>query len=185
MTTRGELVSVVRRLERAANSHAIDEVMDVFTDDVELELVGLARLVGKEDLRRVFEYDEGVNGEIHLLNCTARDDVVECVFIERNDRLRVAGIGEMRYPSCVFAFTEAGKTGPKIRSWRAAPDPDAMRAFDRFWREVRRWIVDHHPADAARIFTSDGRFVRNASNGECAVRLAREYRSARSSGPST
>ncbi len=185
MTTRGELVSVVRGLERAANRHAIDEVMDVFTDDVEFELVGLARLVGKEDMRRVFEYDEGVNGEIHLLNLTARDDVVECLLVERNDRLRVAGVGEMRYPSCVFSFTDDGSAGAKIRSWRAAPDPEAMRAFDGFWREVRRWIVDRHPTDAARMFTSDGRFVRTRSNGARSVQLAREYRSARAGRPST
>ena len=183
MTTRNDLVGVVRDLERAANRHAVDEVLGMLADDVEFELEGLGSLVGKEEMRRVFEYDAGVHGELHLVNCTARGQVVECRLVERNDRLREAGLDEMHYPSCVFAFTTAESTTARIRSWRAVPDPDEMRSFERFWGRVRRWIAENHPADSARIFTSDGRFIRTRSNGERAVQLAREYRSTREDQP--
>lgn len=172
MSVQHDLLSLVEAFEDAANRHAIDEIMAMFSDDAELELVGLARLVGKKEIRPMFEYDAGVKGEIHLINCTASADTVSCQLVERNDRLRVAGLDKLLYPSCVLSFTNK-----LIRSWRAVPDPEPARAFDQFWGAVRLWIAENYPADYARIFTPEGRFIRNRDNGERAVQLAREYRS--------
>lgn len=146
----------------------------MLTDDVVFELVGVARLVGRQEVRSVSEYDAGVHGEIRFTNCTATGDEVTCQLVERNDRLREAGLDTMLYPSCVLSFTDQ-----RIRAWRAVPDPEAARTFERFWVEVRRWIADNCPAEYARIFSSDGRFIRNRHNGERVVQLAKEYRSAR------
>lgn len=172
MSVQHDLLSLVEAFEDAANRHAIDEIMAMFSDDAEFELVGLARLVGKKEIRAIFEYDAGVKGEIHLINCTARADTVTCQLVERNDRLRAAGLDKLLYPSCVLSFTNK-----LIRSWRAVPDPEPARAFDQFWGAVRLWIAENYPADYARIFTPEGRFIRNRDNGERAVQLAREYRS--------
>jgi limonene-1,2-epoxide hydrolase len=174
MSGRDDLLTLVSALEDAANRHAIDEVMAMLTDDVAFELEGMARLVGKQEVRSVFEYDAGIHGEIHLINCTAEGNGVSCQLVESNDRLREAGLDTLLYPSCLLSFTNQ-----RIRAWRAVPDPEAARTFERFWVEVRLWIADNCPADYARIFSSDGRFIRNRSNGERVVQLARQYRSAR------
>jgi limonene-1,2-epoxide hydrolase len=167
-----ELLSLVESLQDAARRHAIEEIMALFADDAEFELEGLTRLVGKEEIRTIFEYDAGVAGEIELINRVAKDDQVTCQILERNDRLRVAGLDGLYYPSCVLSFKNK-----LIRSWRAAPDPEATQAFDEFWRPVPQWIVEHYPVDYARLFTPEGRFIRSGSNGRRAVQLAREYRS--------
>jgi len=167
-----DLLTMVETFEDAANRHAIDEIMAMFSDDAEFELVGFTRLVGKKEIRAIFEYDAGVNGEIHLINCTTKKGTISCQLIERNDRLRAAGIKKLLYPSCVFSFANN-----LIRLWRAVPDPEPARALDQFWVAVRLWIAEHYPADYARIFTPEGRFIRNRDNGERAVQLAREYRS--------
>jgi len=177
MTIGDDLVRAVQRLEDAANRHAIDELVHMLDDDVELELVGLATVVGTEQMRKVFEYDAGVNGELHFTNRTARGDAVECRLVERNDRLREAGLDEMTYEPCVVTFSDVRSAHPTIRSWRAVPDQEAIRTFTRFWASVRRWIADNHQTDAARLFTFDGHFIRTRANGERSVQLAREYRS--------
>ena len=172
MSVQQDLLSLVEAFEDAANRHAIDEIMAMFFDDAEFELVGLARLVGKNEIRPIFEYDEGVKGEIHLINRTAGTDTVSCQLVESNDRLQAAGLDKLLYPSRVLSF--ANKL---IRSWRAVPDPEPARAFDKFWGAVRLWIAENYSADYARIFTPEGRFIRSRDNGERAVQLAREYRS--------
>jgi limonene-1,2-epoxide hydrolase len=172
MPVQHDLLGLVGAFEDAANRHVIDEILAMFTDDAEFELVGLARLFGKEEIRAIFEYDAGVKGEIQLVNCTAIADTVSCQLVGRNDRLRAAGLDKMLYPSCVLSFTNG-----LIRSWRAVPDPEPTAAFEQFWRAVRLWIEENYAADYSRMFTSDGRFIRNRDNGERAVQLAREYRS--------
>ena len=172
MSVQHDLLKLVEAFQNAANRHAIDEVMAMFADDAEFELEGLARLVGKKDIRSIFEYDEGVKGEIQLINCTTKTDTVSCQLVERNDRLRAAGLDKMLYPVCVLSFTNK-----LIRSWRAVPDPESARAFAQFWGAVRLWIAKNHPDDYARMFTPEGLFIRGRDNGERAVQLAREYRS--------
>jgi len=172
MPAQHDLLSVVAAFQDAANRHAIDEVMAMFADDAAFELEGLTRLVGKKEIRSIFEYDAGVKGEIQLINCTATADTVSCQLLETNDRLRVAGLDKLLYPSCVLSFEK-----DLIRSWRAVPDPGPARAFDQFWSAVRLWIAEHHPTDYARMFTREGRFMRSRENGERVVHLARQYRS--------
>lgn len=173
MTVQGDLVGVVKTFQDTANRHAIDEVASMFTEDAEVELKGMTRLFGKSEIRFIFEYDAGVNGNIQLINCTESADAVSCQLVETNERLRLAGLNSLLYPSCVLSFERK-----LIQSWRVAPDPKSIQTFDQFWGPVGLWIAKHYPSDYARMFTREGRFIRSRENGERAVQLAREYRSA-------
>ncbi len=172
MANQQDLLMAVTCLENAAKRHDVDEIMALFTDDAEFDLVGLTRLVGKAEIRTIFDYDAGVSGEIKLINCEAKEDTISCQMVEHNDRIAVAGLDQLLYPSCVLSFRNK-----LIRSWRAVPDEEGGQAFDRFWEPVRLWIAEHYPADYAQLYTHEGRFIRNRNNGERAVQLAREYRS--------
>jgi hypothetical protein len=172
MTVQGDLVGVVKTFQDAANRHAVDEVMAMFTEDAEVELKGTTRLLGKSEIRSIFEYDAGVNGNIQLINCTESVDAVSCQLVETNERLRLAGLSSLLYPSCVLSFEKK-----LIRSWRVTPDPESIQTFNQFWGPVGLWIAKYYPSDYARMFTREGRFIRNRDNGERAVQLAREYRS--------
>lgn len=172
MPVQPDLLSVVAAFQDAFNRHAIDEVMAMFADGAEFELEGLTRLVGKKDIRSIFEYDAGVNGNIQFIKCSATADTVSCQLLETNDRLRLAGLDNLLYPSCVLSFENK-----LIRSWRAVPDPGPARAFDEACGAVRLWIAKQYPTEYERMFTREGRFIRNRDNGERVVQLARQYRS--------
>ena len=171
MVVQHDPLNIVAALQDAANRHAIDEVMALFADDAEFELVGLTRLAGKSEIRSIFEYDAGVDGNIQFINCTSTGDAATCQLAETNDRLRLAGLDGLLYPTCELSF----KRG-LIRSWRAVPDPGPTRIMMEFWDAVGRWIKEHHPAEYAKMFTGQGRFIRNRENGERAVQLGRQYR---------
>lgn len=113
-----DLLNIVSALEDAANHHAIDEGMAWFADDAEFEPVGLARLIGKEQTRSIFEYDAGVDGNIPFINCTLTGETVPCTHVETNDRIRLAGVNRLAYPTCKLTFENG-----LIRSWLAVGDP--------------------------------------------------------------
>lgn len=172
MLAQHDLLNTVAGLQDAANRHAIDEVMAMFAEDAEFELAGLTRLVGKNEIRSIFEYDAGVDGNIQFINCTSSMDTVTCQLVETNDRLRLAGLDSLLYPECMLSFENG-----LIRLWSAVPDPESTRAIMEFWGAVGEWIKEHYPAEYTRMFTREGRFIRSRENGERAVRLGRQYRS--------
>jgi hypothetical protein len=155
MTVQTDLLTIVEALQNAANRHAIDAVMAMFADDAEFELEGLTRLVGKIEIRSIFEYDTGVNGELQFINCKATADTITCQLVETNDRLRLAGVDSLLYPLCVLSFDNG-----LIHSWQAVPAKGPTRAIMQFWNSVGQWIKEHYPTDYARMFTSEGRFMR-------------------------
>jgi hypothetical protein len=165
-------VNIIAALEGAFNRHAVDEIMAMFTDDAVLELKGLARLVGKNEIRPIFEYDIGVNGSAQFIDCAVVNDTVSCQFVEANDRLRAAGIEHLVYAPCTISLRNS-----LICSWWAVPDQASTQRFDQFWGPARDWIKKNHPNDYQRIYTLEGRFIRSRENGARVVELARQYRS--------
>lgn len=170
MIVQSDLLDIVKAFQDAANRHAIDDVMAMFTEDAEFELKGMTQLFGKSEIRSIFEYDTGVSGKIQLINCTETADAVSCQLVETNDRLRLAGLDSLLYPSCVLSFEKK-----LIRSWRVVPDPEVTRVLNQFWGAVGLWIAKYYPSDYARMFTREGRFIRSRANGERAVQLAKQY----------
>jgi hypothetical protein len=95
MLVQPDLLSIVASLQDAANRHAVDEVMAMFADQAEFELTGLTRLVGKNEIRSIFEYDAGVDSNIQFINCTSTADTVTCRIVETNGRIRLAGLDSL------------------------------------------------------------------------------------------
>jgi len=172
MLIQPDLLNIVAALQDAANRHAIGEVMAMFAEDAEFELTGLTRLVGKNEIRSIFEYDAGVDGNIQFTNCTSTTETVNCRLVETNERIRLAGLDSLQYPTCTLSFDNG-----LLRSWRAVPAPEATRAIMQFWGAVGEWIKEHHPGEYGKMFTGEGRFIRSRENGELAVQLGRQYRS--------
>lgn len=170
MDAEAGVTSLVAVFEDAANRHAIDEVLAIFTDEAVFELAGVVRLSGKREIRAVFEYDAGVHCRLQLVNRRATAQGVTCQIIEINDRISAAGLDVLLY-SPVELFFEA----TRICLWRAVPEPWSTRAFNEYWSDAAKWLAAHCPADYARLFTPDARFIRTRDNGERIVELVKEY----------
>jgi len=171
MNTKQDLLGLVQAFQDVANRHAVDTVMGMFADDAEFEIVGLYTVVGKQQIRAIFEYDAGVNTELQFINCTSEGDTVTCQLVERNDRLKVIGISKLQYTSCVLTFKDR-----LIRKFTVTPPAESARSIGEIWQAFLPWLGRNYPADYSKMFTPAGRFIYNRENGERVVPLLKEWR---------
>jgi len=148
--------------------------MGMFADDAEFEIVGLYTVVGKQQIRAIFEYDAGVNTELQFINCTSEGDTVTCQLVERNDRLEAIGISKLHYTSAVLTFKEG-----LIQRFTATPPAESARTIGEMWQTFLPWIAKNYPADYSRMFTPAERFIYNRENGERVVTLLKKWRVSR------
>jgi len=171
MNTQQDLLSLVQAFQNVANRHDVDTVMVMFADDAVFELVGLYNLVGKQQIRAIFEYDDGVNTDLQIINCTSEGDTVTCQVVERNDRLEAIGISKLQYTSCVLTFKEG-----LIEKFTARLPAESARSIGEIWQTFLPWLGKNYPADYSKMISPGGRFIYNRENGERVVPLLKEWR---------
>lgn len=165
------LMNLVKAFCDAANHHAVAEVIAMFSDEAEFELAGLYRIVGKKQIRTVFEYDAGVHTKLEFSGFQIEGNTVKCRLVERNDRLEAIGFSELDYPSCLLTFKEG-----RIQKFSAKPDEVSIKKIADAWQGFLPWLTQKYPTDRAKMFTCEGRFIYNLENGERVVPLLREWR---------
>ena len=178
MNRQGDLLRKVQTLQYAVNHHEIGKILQMFADDAKFYMVGQNSLKGKEQIRRFFEYNAGVNGELEFIDFTCEGTTISCRMVERNERLKMAGVSELRYNSCVFTFRKE-----LIRKFRATRDADTTRTLDKVWPDFRAWVAQNYQSDYSKMFTPEGRFIRNRENGARSVTLLKEWRASQKTDP--
>jgi ketosteroid isomerase-like protein len=171
MNRQRDLLRKVQTFQYAANNHEIGKILKMFADDAKFYMVGQNPLKGKEQIRRFFEYDAGVNGELEFIDCTCEGNTVSCQMLERNERLKTAGISELLYTSCLISFRKE-----LIHKFRAIRDAETTRTLDKVWPDFRAWVAQNYQSDYSKMFTREGRFIRNRENGARSVTLLKEWR---------
>ncbi len=172
MSHQEDLITLVKAFQELANRHDIDAVMGKFTEDAEFEMVGQAAVKGKKEIRQIFEYDAGVNTELQFFDFKSEGDTVSCQVVERNDRLKASGFDKLLHTSCSFTFRDQ-----LIQKFITSADAESARAFGEVMRKFLPWIQKNYPKDYSRLFTPEGRFIRNRENGERVVLLMKDWRS--------
>ena len=172
MDNQKDPLSQVKKLQDLINRHAVDETVDMFADDACLELVGLNHLVGKEEIRNGFEYDEAVNSELEFFECISEKNTVNCRMKERNDRLRALGLSEASYAPCVIEFE-----GGLIQKISSTIHPEILKQMEEKWRVFLPWFSEHYPVEYSKMTTPEGRFISNGENGRRVVPILNEWRS--------
>lgn len=157
----------------AKNAHQVSASMRYVADDAVLEIPGLGMIItGKEERRRIAEYDSVLNTVLTPSDFTVHGDTVLCSVIENNDWLEAAGIPAIYYPSTMHVVKD-GKIA--YSSGRMA---DSCAAEIRnVLGEFVPWANENHPEEMARMMPG-GSFTYNAQNGETVVGLLRQWRGA-------
>jgi limonene-1,2-epoxide hydrolase len=165
------LINIVELFQEAVNSHDVDKVLTLFTDDALFEIAGLSKFLGKQQVKTIFEYDIGVNTELKFINCKVHGNTVSGQLLERNDRLDAIGFGELKYSSCTFIFRDN-----QIQSFTAEIPAEFVQYNNQVWQRFLPWLTENHPDEQSKMFTPAGRFNYNRENGANVVRLLREWR---------
>ena len=170
MVDQFNLLDLVESFQEAVNQKDVNKALAMYTDDAEFEIVGISKYSGKEQIRNVFEYDIGVNTELKFINCEIHGNTVSGQLLERNDRLDAIGIGELKYSSWTFTFSDN-----LIQSITAEIPAEFIQHNNEVYQKFLPWLTENYPDEHSKMFTPEGRFNYNRENGAGVVRLLREW----------
>jgi hypothetical protein len=171
MIHQSDLLRKVQNLQSAVNHHDIGKILEMFADNAKFYMVGQNSIKGKEQIRCFFEYVAGVNGELEFVNFSCEGNTVSCQMLVRNERLKMTGVSELRYDSCLITFKKE-----RIRKFWAIRDAYTARMLDRVWPNFRAWVAHNYQSDYLKMFTPEGRFIHNGENGARSVALLKKWR---------
>jgi hypothetical protein len=174
MNHQKDLITLAEAFQESANRHDIEALMGKFTEDAEFEIVGLVTLVGREQIRAIFEYDAGVNTELRFFNFRLEGNTVTCQVVERNDRLKAAGFDELLYTSCSIVFRER-----LIQKFTFSPQAESIQNLVEVTRLFLPWVQKNYPLDYLKLFTPEGHFIYNRDNGVRVVFLMKDWRTSK------
>ena len=171
MSDHNDLIGLVEAFQEALNQHDVDKVMSMFAEDAKFEIVGVSKYSGKQQIRNVFEYDVGVNTELKFMNCKSEGNTVRCQALERNDRLAVIGIDELKFISSIFVFSDG-----RIQSFISEIPSEVVQYNREVWQKFIPWLSKTYPDEHLKMFTSDGRFIYSRANGRDVVLFLKKWR---------
>ena len=166
-----DLIDRVKTFQDRVNQHDVEMIMTMFTEDATFEIVGLSKFSRKQNVKKVFEYEVGVNTNLEFINIESEGNTVHCQILERNDRLEAIGIDELKYSSCVFNFKIN-----LIQNFKAEIPPESVQYNTEVWEKFIPWLVEKYPDGYSRMFMDDGQFIYNRENGKDVVQLLRKWR---------
>ena len=162
-------VDLVMAYQHTYNSHDLGELLPLFTDDSTFEVEGAFKLKGKDDIRRVAEYDFALHIHMTIDKLVPKGDTVFCELIEMNDWLEATDIEEAYY-SAKFVFQKR-----KIKSLSCQPYPETEKVFKSVFQSLMQWASRERPEQLAQMM-KEGKFVYSAENAEKSLALLREWK---------
>lgn len=170
MNDQGEVMSLMQKLQALPDRYRVSDLLDLFNDDAQYQIMDHSTLIGKEMIRQAFEYDAGANTELRFMNVLPHGDGLACQLIARNDRLKAMGLDEVFYTSCTISIKEG-----RIQKFVAMVEEKASRRIKQRVQAFVAWLAREHPAEFSRLCTPDGDLIYNASNGGECVPLIKEW----------
>ena len=164
---------VVEDYVRAYNTHRVDDIMALYSDDILFEITGFGLSVsGKESVKGIAEYDSVLNTILTLSDISVNGDTVFCSLTENNDWCKAAEIPAAYYPKTTFIVKNY-----KISQIHAEIADSSLENFEGVLDYFVHWGNENYP-DKMRRMAPDGIFIYNAENGETMVSMLREWKAA-------
>ncbi|MFQ5753454.1 MAG: nuclear transport factor 2 family protein [bacterium] len=160
--------TLVEAYAEASNNHDVKKIVSLHAEDATFEVVGSFVLKGKDNIRKVAEYDSVLNIHMTIRNIVTRSDTVICDLSEINDWLRTAGIGEAHY-SVRFELRNGF-----IKFLHAEATQKTEQAFNAVLKPLIAWALKERPQQLAEMMPA-GEFVYNAENAKKSLSLLREW----------
>lgn len=168
MSCRTRLEDKVKAFEDICNSHDVEKIISLYTEDAVHEVPGQFLLRGRKDLRGLAQYDSVSNTRFFFRQCEAEGDTVTCDFIATDDWIKTVGIEEAYY-SAKFVFSDG-----LIKQWTAEPTPETAQALDQVFSSFVDWVSKEKPQQLKEM-APEGRFIYNAKNAKKSLKLLREW----------
>jgi hypothetical protein len=129
-------IGLVRTFEASYNNHEIEKVMALLAEGSVLEK-DARKFEGLEKIRDLALYDSVMNARWAFADLEDRGDSVVFRAVERSEWLRLIGIDEYRYDTCVVTFE-----GSLIKSIKLVSSPYTARSLGIALQSIADWASD-------------------------------------------
>lgn len=160
----------LKAYEDAHNSHDVEKVMVFYAEDFRFEMVGSWVAEGKEEMRKLEEWDAAVNSHLTFTDLKVSGDTVTCKATERNDLYRIAGIEGMHYKSSIFIFYDG-----LIKEIKAEQTEKSVRAKEVVFKSFIEWASKERSQELTEL-KYEGEYVFSAENAKRWLALLQEWR---------
>lgn len=162
----------VQDYKRAFNSHSVDSLMSLYSDDVVFMIPDLMmNLSGITNLRGVAEYDSVLNTTMMLSDLSVTGDTVFCSIEETNDWMKLVGISSAFYHNAMFVVKEG-----KVTHIEADVSDSSLSDFRNVLGSFLHWAKQHHPNELELLMPA-GIFQFSAASAMLFIDLLREWKS--------
>ena len=165
-----KLMNRLKAYEEIHNSHDVEKVMSFYTEDFRFEMVGMWVAKGKEEMRKLEEWDAAVNSHLTFTDLKVNGDTVTCKLTEQNDLHRLAGIEGMHYKSSIFIFHDG-----LIKEIIAEQTEESVKTKEGVFKSFIEWASRERSQELAFLM-HEGEYIFSAKNATGWLSLFRKWR---------
>ncbi|MCP4583736.1 MAG: nuclear transport factor 2 family protein [candidate division Zixibacteria bacterium] len=161
---------LVEKYETLYNSHDVEKLMSLYSDEAVFEVVGLFKLSDTEKIRGVAQYDSALDLTMTISDIKVRGDTAFFKLQENNDWLHAMEIEAAYYDPAYIVFRKN-----LVYHIKAEASPETMEAFKTAMEGFWPW-ANENAANRLAEMIPDGEFIYNAQNAVKVVKIINEYK---------
>lgn len=162
-------LDLMRHYPKTYNTHDVETILSLYTEDAIFEVDGLVSLKGTDQLRDITRYDSVLNVQMIIDNLRRQGDTVYCYLSETNDWLKVSEIDTAFY-TAVFVFEKG-----LIKSINAKTEPKTAEAFKQVLTALLAWARVEKP-EILQEMMPEGIFIYTAVNAGKNLELLKTWK---------
>jgi hypothetical protein len=161
--------TVAKEYEEAYNSHNVNKLVSLFSDDAVIELTPINKLKGSLQIKGYAEFDSLLNSHITISDITESNGRAFFVMNKENDFLKTIGIDFAKY-SMIFKID-----GGKIVDISGTTTNKTDNKFKEFQDPFMLWAARNR-LDVLNEIMPGGNIVYNAKNAKKYLDLVLEWK---------
>jgi hypothetical protein len=161
--------TIVKEYEKAYNSHDVNKLVSLFSDNAVIELTPVNKLKGLSQIKGYAEFDSVLNSHITISGITESNGRAFFVMNKENDFLKTIGIDSAKY-SLIFKID-----GGKIIDISGSTTVETDNKFKEFQDPFMLWAARER-LDVLNDIMPGGSIVYNAKNAKKYLELVLEWK---------
>ena len=164
-----DLMDLIKAYEKAYNNHDLEGLMSLYTEEVRFEVIGSFVKYGKEEVRKLTEYDFAVNVHMDISDIRIDWDTVIFRLTESNDWFRLAGVDELVYEPNKVVFKDG-----LIKEIKSEITKDSAIALGKAWNDLMGWATKEKTKELSDLMP-EGEFIYNKNTAKKWLELLKEW----------
>jgi ketosteroid isomerase-like protein len=161
---------VINAYERAFNAGQVDSLLSLFSDDAQVEFVGMGPVLeGRKEVADKARYDSTLDGRMAIEIRQVKNDTVFATAIENNAWLKRGGLPPNVYSSVMFVISRG-----KITGLQAELSDSSVASVNEIMQNLIPWAQANEP-DKLNELLPQGSFSYSVKSANLSLRLLEDW----------